>query len=75
METLPSSVSNHSETYSVTPYTKLTVDIYAIRRNISTSYIATYKEQKTGKALEVEGKWKGLQIDGFHTYGRWEDIK
>lgn len=59
----------------VGPHTQLTFDIYAIRQNISTHYTATYKEQKTGQLLEVEGRWKGQQVKGYNFIGTVEILK
>ncbi len=74
-EVLPHTISNSSETYSLTPNTKLTVNIYAIRQNITTSYIATFEEKKTGEIVNIEGKWNGTQITGFDTYAIYNEIK
>lgn len=73
-ETLPSSVSGYYNNFTITPYTKLTVKVNAIWQKISTSYIATYKEQTTGKLLEIEGKWKGSQLNGFSTIVIYDGI-
>lgn len=69
------STSSYTSTFSLTAHTKCTIEIYAIRRNISTSYIATYIAEKTGEVLEVEGKWRGIQIYSYDTHGAWDPIK
>jgi len=69
------STSSFNSTFSLTANTKCTIEIFAIRRNISTSYIAKYIATKTGKVLDVEGKWQGIQIYSYDTHGVWNPIK
>lgn len=74
-ENLPYTTSNTKESITVLARTSSTVYIYAVKRNICTSYIATYEEQSTGKTLKIEGKWKGELIDHIYTIKEVKAIK
>jgi len=74
-ENLPYATSNAKENITVLAGTSSTVYTYAVKRNICTSYIATYEEQSTGKTLKIEGKWKGELIDHLYTIEEVKAIK
>lgn len=74
-EDLPYSTPDAKENITVLAGTSFTVYTYAVKRNICTSYIATYEEQSTGKTLKIEGKWKGELIDHLYTIEEVKAIK
>lgn len=61
----PANVNQYKVTLSVTPYTKINLDVYAKWETLHTDYVATFKDANSGKTLEVNGTWEGRQLRGY----------
>lgn len=74
-EALPAGTTNQRVSVSVKANTRVTLNIYAHWRLLSTGYTATFKEQHSGKIVNVSGVWQGRQILGFSTVAVASDLK